>query len=171
MRIWLCYNFKLIVLYLGGTKTHYKVDNNNQISRRVKSCSSNSLHFVLLYYSHKPWVNFQKQGQIWNLLVLTFSKHPLHLQFDQVLAEKFEVKDTWYHFFIFMIIDFTERKTIEIWRFCFKINWLNILKLLMVFLRIILVDIGTFDGEQNHFWNKLFRFLLFSSPTNQISRK
>ena len=25
----------------------------------------------------------------------------------------------------------------------------------MVFLRIILVDIGTFDGEQNNFWNKL----------------
>ena len=25
----------------------------------------------------------------------------------------------------------------------------------MVFLRTILVDIGTFDGEQNNFWNKL----------------
>ena len=24
----------------------------------------------------------------------------------------------------------------------------------MVFLRIILVDIGTLDGEQNNFWNK-----------------
>ena len=24
----------------------------------------------------------------------------------------------------------------------------------MVFLRIILVDIGTFQGEQNNFWNK-----------------
>ena len=24
----------------------------------------------------------------------------------------------------------------------------------MVFLRTILVDIGTFDGEQNNFWNK-----------------
>ena len=32
----------------------------------------------------------------------------------------------------------------------------------MVFLRIILVDIGTFDGEQNNFWNKLFKFMLFS---------
>ena len=33
--------------------------------------------------------NFQKQGQFWNLLVLTISKHPLHVQFDQVLAEIF----------------------------------------------------------------------------------
>ena len=40
-------------------------------------------------------VNFQNQGQIWNLLVLTFSKHPLHVQFDQVLAEILEVKDRW----------------------------------------------------------------------------
>ena len=32
-------------------------------------------------------------GHLWNLLVLTFSKHPLHVQFDQVLAEIFEVKD------------------------------------------------------------------------------
>ena len=39
-------------------------------------------------------VNFQNQGQIWNLLVLTFSKHPLHVQFD--LAEIFEVKDKWH---------------------------------------------------------------------------
>ena len=32
----------------------------------------------------------------WNLLVLTFSKHPLNVQFDQALAEIFEVKYTWY---------------------------------------------------------------------------
>ena len=38
----------------------------------------------------------------------------------------------------------------------------------MVFLRIIFVDIGTFDGEQTNFWNKLFRFLLFSSPRNPL---
>ena len=116
-------------------------------------------------------VIYQNQGQFWNLQVLTFSNHPLQVQFDQALAEIFEVKDTWCHSFIFMIIDFTERKTIEIWRFCFKINWLNILDLLKVFLRIILVDIGTCDGEQNNFWNKLFRYLLFSSPTNQLSGK
>ena len=47
-------------------------------------------------------VNFQNQRQIWNLLVLTFSKHPLHVQFDQVLPEIFEVKDIWCHSFIFL---------------------------------------------------------------------
>ena len=60
-------------------------------------------------------VNLQNQQQIWNLLVLKFSKHPLHVQFDQVLAEIFEVKDTWYHSFIFMLIDLTERKTMQKW--------------------------------------------------------
>ena len=140
------------------------------------------LALILTYSSsHKSWifcfaqlllqilVNYQNQGQIWNLLVLTFSKHPLHVQFDQVLAEIFEVKDKWLESFISMIIDLTERKIIEIWIFCAKSNWLNILDLFMVFLRIILVDIGTFDGEQTNFWNKLFRFLLFSSLTNQLS--
>ena len=99
--------------------------------------------------------NYQNQGQFWNLLVLTISKHPLHVQFDQVLAEIFEVKDEWSHSLIFMIINLTERKTIKIWTFCVKSNWFNILDLLMVFLRIILVEIG----EQNNFWNKLFKFL------------
>ena len=126
---------------------------NTVVLRRVQ-------YFVLL--------NYQNQEQIWNLLVLTFSKHPLHVQFDQVLAEIFEVKDKWLESFISMIIDLTERKIIEIWIFCAKSNWLNILDLFMVFLRIILVDIGTFDGEQTNFWNKLFRFLLFSSLTNQL---
>ena len=69
------------------------------------------------------FVNFQNQGHIWNLLVLMFSKHPLHMQFYQVLVEIFEVKDTWYHSLIFMIIDLTQRKTIEIWRFCVKSKW------------------------------------------------
>ena len=50
--------------------------------------------------------DFQNQGQFQNLLVLTVSKHPLHVQFDQVLAEIFEVIDTRYHSFIFMQIDF-----------------------------------------------------------------
>ena len=108
--------------------------------------------------------SIKNQGQIWNV----FSKHPLHVQYDQVLAEIFEVKDKWLESFISMIIDLTERKIIEIWIFCAKSNWLNILDLFMVFLRIILVDIGTFDGEQTNFWNKLFRFLLFSSLTNQL---
>ena len=96
-------------------------------------------------------VIYENQGHIWNRLVLTFSKHPLDVQFDQVLGEIFEIKDTWYHSFIFMLMDLTEKRNIEIWRFCVKINWLNILDLLMVFLRIFLADIGTFDGEQNNF--------------------
>ena len=36
----------------------------------------------------------QNQGQFWILLVLTISKFPLHVQFDQVFAATFEVKDT-----------------------------------------------------------------------------
>ena len=132
------------------------------------SSGSKSWIFCFVQLLLQILVNYQNQGQIWNLLVLTFSKHPLHVQFDQVLAEIFEVKDTWLESFISMVIDLTERKTIEIWIFCVKSNWLNILDLLMVFLKIILVDIGTFDGEQTNFWNKLFRFLLFSSPRNQL---
>ena len=58
--------------------------------------------------------NFQNQGQFQNLQVLTISKHPLHVQFDQVLAEIFDVNDTWYHSFIFIIIDLLEMKITEI---------------------------------------------------------
>ena len=129
----------------------------------IYSSSHKSLIFCFAQLLLQILVNYQNQGQIWNLLVLTFSKHPLHVQFDQVLAEIFEVKDTWYHSFIFMIIDLTKRKTIEIWTFWVKSNWWNILDLWMVFLKIILFHIGTFDVEQNNFWIKLFRFLFFSS--------
>ena len=44
----------------------------------------------------------------------------LHVQFDQVLAEIFEVKDTWCHSFIFLIIDLLEMKITEIWTICSK---------------------------------------------------
>ena len=46
---------------------------------------------------------FQNQGQLWNLLVLTISKYPLHVQFDQVLGEIFEVKEEWSDSLIFMM--------------------------------------------------------------------
>ena len=36
--------------------------------------------FFFLYCTHKSWS--QNQGKIWNVLVLRFSKHPLHVQFD-----------------------------------------------------------------------------------------
>ena len=128
---------------------------------QIYSTGTKSWIFCFALLLPQILVNFQNQGQIWNLLVLTFSKHPLHVQFDQVLPEIFEVKDTWCHSFIFMIIDFTERKTIEIWRYCIKNNFLYILELLNVFLRIIFVLTGTFDAEQNHLWKKFFRFLLY----------
>ena len=67
-----------------------------------------------------PKIKFQKQYQFWNLLVLTISKHPPHVQFDQVLAEIMEVKDTWYHSFIFMSFDLLEMKITEIWTICSK---------------------------------------------------
>ena len=37
--------------------------------------------------------DFQNQGQFRNLLVLTISKHPLCVHFEQVFAEIFGVKD------------------------------------------------------------------------------
>ena len=147
---------------------------------RLKTMSIWILQFGLYSSSHKSsifcfaqlllqiLVIYQNQGQFWNLQVLTFSNHPLQVQFDQALAEIFEVKDTWYNSFIFMIIDLTKRKTIEIWTFWVKSNWWNILDLLMVFLKIILVHIGTFGVEQNNFWNKLFRFLFFFIFSNQF---
>ena len=63
---------------------------------------------------------FQNQCQFWKLLVLTISKHPLHVQFDQVLAEIMEVKDTRYNSFIFMSFDLLEMKITEIWTICSK---------------------------------------------------
>ena len=63
---------------------------------------------------------FQNQCQFWKLLVLTISKHPLHVQFDQVLAEIFEVKDKWLESFISMVIDLLEMKITEIWTICSK---------------------------------------------------
>ena len=39
---------------------------------------------------------------------------------DHVLADIFEVKDTWYHSFIFLIIDFLEIKITLIWTICSK---------------------------------------------------
>ena len=62
--------------------------------------------------------NFQNRGQFWNLLVLTISKHPLHMQFDEILAEIFEVKDTRYHSFLFLKFFFwnlIDMKITQIW--------------------------------------------------------
>ena len=46
-------------------------------------------YLVLLYYSHKSWSIFKTRE---SFEVLTFSKHPQHVQFDQGLAKIFEVR-------------------------------------------------------------------------------
>ena len=51
------------------------------------STSRKSLIFCFALLLLQIVVNFQNQGKIWNLLVITFLIHPLHVQFDQVLAE------------------------------------------------------------------------------------
>ena len=48
-----------------------------------------------------------------------FKTHP-HVQFDQVLAEIFEVKDKWLESFISMMIDLLDMKITEIWTICSK---------------------------------------------------
>ena len=73
-----------------------KLFTNYCLLYRYELCSSShkSSIFCFAQFLLQILDNYQNQGQIWNLLVLTFSKHPLHVQFDQVLAEIFEVKDT-----------------------------------------------------------------------------
>ena len=58
----------------------------------IYSSGKKSVIFCFALLLPQILVDFQNQGQIWNLLVLTFSKHPLHVQFDQVLAEIFVLK-------------------------------------------------------------------------------
>ena len=94
--------------------------NETSFYKTIYSTGTKSLIFCFALSLPQIFVNFQNQGQIWNLLVLTFSKHPLHVQFDQVLAEIFEVKDTWCHSFIFMVIDLLEMKITLIWAICSK---------------------------------------------------
>ena len=57
-------------------------DHNTVLAKRVG-------YFVLLYYSHKYWSIFKTRE---SFEVLTFSKHPQHVQFDQGLAKIFEVR-------------------------------------------------------------------------------
>ena len=103
----------------------FKNSNNIWSSKSERIYSRDHKFVVFCFALLLPQIldYFQNQGQFWNLLVLTISKHPLLVQFDQVLAEIFEVKDTWYHFLILMTMDLTERKIIEIWTFCVKSNW------------------------------------------------
>ena len=72
---------------------HYVIIGSKYALTLYSTCQKSPI-FCFAQLLMQILVNFQNQGQIWNLLVLRFSKHPLHVQFDQVLAEIFEVKDT-----------------------------------------------------------------------------
>ena len=96
---------------MGHDLYRYTADFN----KKVLYSSGNK--FVIFWFAQLlPQIldNFQNQGQFQNLQVLTISKHPLHVQFGQVLAEIFDVKGTWYNSIIFMTLNLTERKTTEI---------------------------------------------------------
>ena len=58
---------------------HY---NNTKYSR-----GENFVIFCFSLFFQKILDNFHNQGQFWNLLFLMISKHPLQVQYDQVLAE------------------------------------------------------------------------------------
>ena len=72
---------------------HYVIIGSKYALTLYSTCQKSPI-FCFAQLLMQILVNFQNQGQIWNLLVLRFSKHPLHVQFDQVLAEIFEVKNT-----------------------------------------------------------------------------
>ena len=63
---------------------------------------------------------FSKPGSVSKSAGSDNFKHPLHVQFDQVLAEIFEVKDTRYHSFIFLRFSLIEMKVTDIWTFWSK---------------------------------------------------
>ena len=117
------------LVFLNGNSKHHKhsegEDRYSFFSIYADCIYSGGNKFVIFCFALlllQILDNYQNQGHIWNLLVLTISKHPLHVKFDQVFAEIFEVKDEWSHSLIFMIISLTERNTIVIWIFCVKSN-------------------------------------------------
>ena len=58
-----------------------------------------SLYFVTAVFALflcEILIKFETQWQFWNLLVMRIPKHPQHAQFDEVLAEIFQVKDNLY---------------------------------------------------------------------------
>ena len=78
------------------------------------------LHILFCSITPTNLGQFSKPGIDLKSASLTFLKHPLHIQFHQVLDEILKVKDTWYQSFIFMIIDLLEMKITEIWTICSK---------------------------------------------------
>ena len=86
-------------------------DNNNDISIQYLSKESDILFCSITHANLgqilKPGTGLESSGP-------EVFKIPLHVQFDQILAEIFGVKDTCYHSFIFMIFDLLEMKIKEI---------------------------------------------------------
>ena len=115
------------LVFLNGNSKHHKhsegEDRYSFFSIYADCIYSGGNKFVIFCFAlllPKILANFQNQGQFKNLLVLTISKHPLHVQFDQVLAEIFEVKDTRYHSFIFLRFSLIEMKVSDISTFWSK---------------------------------------------------
>ena len=50
-------------------------------------------HLFVLKYLSQFFINFENQGQFWNLLVMRISKLSLICRFDKELTEIFKVKD------------------------------------------------------------------------------
>ena len=74
-----------------------------RFARQVQIFRHNSVHslyfatVVFALFLGEIFIKFETQWQFWNLLVMRIPKHPQHAQFDEVLAEIFDVKDNWYH--------------------------------------------------------------------------
>ena len=88
---------KIVVLFFSRMKmikdlTWYNWEKSN------KGWILKFLIFSFLAITTSNLHQIQKKGQFWNLLILRISKLTLLLIFDQVKAEKIEVKDTKGHF-------------------------------------------------------------------------
>ena len=60
---------------------------------QMYSISHNSLIFCFAQLLLQIFINYQNQGQFWNLHILRIPKLSLKVKFDQDLAEKIEVQD------------------------------------------------------------------------------
>ena len=110
------------ISFLWSLPTYWNSNSQSHLKSLLGLYSSGN-KFVILCFAQlllQILDNYQNQGQFWNLLVLTISKHPLHVQFNQVLSEIFWVKDAWYHSFIFLLFELLDMKITEIWTICSK---------------------------------------------------
>ena len=63
--------------------------------KELHSSSHKSSIFCFAQLLLQILVNYQNQGQFWNLLVLRIPKLSLKVKFDKDLAEIIKVKDNW----------------------------------------------------------------------------